>query len=85
MDIRDTLSALNKAQAPSSGKPSSSAEGASFRSQLLGAADQTGTPPANEAKSLPPLPPLDRIAFGSRAATQAPDTPRTARSAPFFP
>ncbi len=81
MDIRDPLSVLNRAQAPPSGKPSSSAEGASFRSQLLGAADQTGTPPANEANSLPTLPPLDRIAFGSRAATQAQDTPPTARSA----
>ncbi len=79
MDIRDISSTLLQQPEPSPSKPVTTAPGdASFRSRLLGST----TAPAESSKPLPTMPPLDRIAFASRAEPkEAPAVAKTTQSA----
>ncbi len=90
MDIQDLPASFIQTPPNHPAKPAGPAPGeANFRSQLLQSANASQPPgprgtPRGAAHSLPTLPSLDRIAFGTRAAEtppQTPQTPRTTKSA----
>ncbi len=82
MDIRETPFTFIQPPAQASPKSDAPARGTDFHSQLLTSANTPKAESGGRSEPLPAMPPLDRIEFGSKAASEAqPINTQTAKTA----